>query len=112
MKESHTLAVWTFVAVGGYAKRDGDAVSMIAVIALDAQPVFSRVVMLSPVSVIDCYGFAGSGGIRRRTASWAELGSFGHGISTLRTIHSHSGSLWVATPFYLNADSNECAVSL
>jgi hypothetical protein len=51
MEKSDALAVWAFVAVRGYAERDRDAVSIIAVIAFDVQPIFGGLVMLSFVGV-------------------------------------------------------------
>lgn len=112
MEEPYAVAIRAFVAVRGYTERDGNGVSVIAVVAFDIQPIFGGVLVLSLLVFNSRWEFARSTSIRWGAAVGTELGGFAQGTLTLRTVHSHSGSSRVATPFYLKVESKECAVSL
>jgi len=112
VEEPYAVAIRAFVAVRGYTERDGNAVSVIAVVAFDIQPIFGGVLVLSLLVFNSRWEFARSTSIRWGAAVGTELGGFAQGTLTLRTVHSHSGSSRVATPFYLKVESKECAVSL
>ncbi len=99
------MAIRAFVAVRGYTERDVNAVSVIAVVAFDVQPIFGGVLVLSFAGFNSRWESARSTSIRWGAAVGTELGGFAQGTLTLRTVHSHFGSLWVATPFYLKAEA-------